>query len=237
MPRLILFNKPFNVLCQFTDGEGRPTLAQWIKLPGFYAAGRLDMDSEGLVLLTDDGTLTARIADPKHKIAKTYQVQVEGIPSAEALESLRTGVRLNDGMTLPAQVRVIEPPEGLWERTPPIRFRKNDITTWLELVIREGRNRQVRRMTAAVGLPTLRLVRVAVGDWTLEGLSPGESRVLEVNLPAAKPPGSAPKPAQQGHPRPKPASAPRGKGRPPSAPPSGPRPPRPSRASRKARGS
>lgn len=229
MSRLILFNKPFDVLCQFTDGSGRRTLADWIRIPGVYAAGRLDQDSEGLVVLTDDGALTARIADPKHKLAKTYWVQVEGAPDAAALAQLRTGVRLNDGPTLPAQVRVIEAP-GLWERVPPIRYRKNDVTTWLELVIREGRNRQVRRMTAAVGLPTLRLVRYAVGEWTIAGLAPGEHRVVEVHMPT---PTGKKSPAT---PR-RPASAPRGKRPPPSARPNGPHPSRPSRASRKGRGS
>jgi len=229
MSRIVLFNKPFNVLCQFTDGAGRDTLARWIDMPGVYAAGRLDQDSEGLVVLTDDGALTARIADPKHKLPKTYWVQVEGHPDAAALQQLRTGVQLNDGMTLPAQVRILVPPT-LWERVPPIRFRKNDVTTWLELVIREGRNRQVRRMTAAVGFPTLRLVRYAVGDWTLDGLNPGEYRVVEV--PVSTPRRTAPTPEHH-----QPPSAPRGKRPPPSAPPSGPRPPRPSRASRKARGS
>lgn len=228
MSRLVLFHKPFDVLCQFTDGEGRRTLADWIDIPGVYAAGRLDRDSEGLVVLTDDGPLIARIADPKHKLPKTYWVQVEGRPDDAALAALRQGVHLNDGMTLPARVRVIDAP-AVHDRHPPIRFRKNDVTTWLELEIREGRNRQVRRMTAAVGLPTLRLVRVAVGDWKLDGLAPGEYRVIEVNLPAAP-----------GHRRPtprRPASGPGGKRPPPSARPSGKPPRRPARASRKGRGS
>ena len=178
MPRLIAFNKPYGVLCQFTDertAAPRPTLAQYIDVPGVYPAGRLDFDSEGLLLLTDDGRLQARIADPKFKLPKTYLVQVEGDVGEDALETLRRGVLLKDGMTLPAEATRITDPD-LWPRTPPIRVRQNIPDCWLKLTIREGRNRQVRRMTAAVGHPTLRLVRWGIGDWTVEGLGSGEWR-------------------------------------------------------------
>lgn len=177
MSRLILFNKPFGVLSQFTDrgnaGSGRPTLSAYIDVPGVYPAGRLDLDSEGLLLLTDDGRLQARIADPKFKLAKTYLVQVEGDVAEASLEALRRGVRLNDGMTRPAEAERIADPD-LWPRDPPVRFRKSVPDCWIRLTIREGRNRQVRRMTAAVGHPTLRLVRWAIGEWTLEGLGQGK---------------------------------------------------------------
>ncbi|MGI4881458.1 MAG: pseudouridine synthase [Janthinobacterium lividum] len=175
MPRLILLNKPYGVLAQFTDDEGRATLADYVDVPGVYPAGRLDRDSEGLLVLTDDGALQARIADPKYKLAKTYLVHVEGDPDAGALDRLRRGVELKDGMTQRADVEQIDPPE-LWSRDPPVRFRKTVPDCWLRLTIREGRNRQVRRMTAAVGLPTLRLVRWSVGEWTVAGLLPGEWR-------------------------------------------------------------
>jgi 23S rRNA pseudouridine2457 synthase len=173
--RIILLNKPYGVLPQFTDEAGRATLSDYIDVPGVYPAGRLDMDSEGLMLLTDDGRLQARIADPKFKMAKTYLVQVEGDVGADALGALRAGVRLKDGMTLPAEAERIDDPE-LWPRVPAIRVRQSIPDCWIKLKIREGRNRQVRRMTAAVGHPTLRLVRWAVGDWTVEGLAVGTWR-------------------------------------------------------------
>ncbi len=173
MARLILLNKPFNTLTQFT-GEG-DTLANYVKVKGVYPAGRLDKDSEGLLLLTDDGRLQARIADPKFKLEKTYLVQVEGEPTEAALAQLRKGVTLNDGPTRPAKVVPIDPPD-LWPRDPPVRYRKSVPDTWLSLTISEGRNRQVRRMTAAIGFPTLRLVRWQIGEWTLDGLSPGQWR-------------------------------------------------------------
>ncbi|MCB1927030.1 MAG: pseudouridine synthase [Rhodocyclaceae bacterium] len=183
MARLILFNKPFGVICQFSrDGE-RPCLKDYVATDHVYPAGRLDTDSEGLLLLTDDGQLQHRITDPRHKLPKTYLVQVEGDASAAACAELARGVVLRDGATRPCRARIIPEPEWLWPRTPPVRFRKHVPTSWLEIQLREGRNRQVRRMTAAVGLPTLRLLRVAVGRWQLAGLAPGEWR--EVATPAA----------------------------------------------------
>ncbi|TRW18255.1 pseudouridine synthase [Glacieibacterium frigidum] len=178
MPRLILFNKPWGVLPQFTDGAARATLSDYIDVPGVYPAGRLDRDSEGLLILTDDGRLQARIADPRFKLPKTYLVQVEGIPDDSVLSALRKGVILNDGPTLPAEAEAIAPPD-LWPRDPPIRVRQTIPDTWLRLTLREGRNRQVRRMTAAVGHPTLRLVRWSVGDWAVAGLAPGAWREVE----------------------------------------------------------
>lgn len=182
MGRILLFNKPFGVICQFSRDGLHPTLADYIALRDFYPAGRLDTDSEGLLVLTDDGKLQHRITDPKHKLAKTYWVQVEGVPDEAALEQLRHGVKLADSSirlrtgftTQPAEARVIDEPANLWPRDPPIRSRKNIPTGWIALTIREGKNRQVRRMTAAVGLPTLRLIRCAIGNWTLGELQPGQ---------------------------------------------------------------
>lgn len=184
MSRLILFNKPYGVLCQFTGEPGRATLKDHIPVPGVYAAGRLDTDSEGLLLLTDDGALQHRIADPRHKLPKTYLVQVEGEPDEAALAALRAGVDLGDFVTRPCGARRVTEPDWLWPRDPPVRFRKTVPTSWLEIVLREGKNRQVRRMTAKVGFPTLRLLRVAIGDWRLDGLAPGQWREEEVVLPA-----------------------------------------------------
>jgi 23S rRNA pseudouridine2457 synthase len=185
--QLILVNKPYDMLCQFTDGEGRATLADVVPVKGVYPAGRLDRDSEGLVILTDDGRLQARIADPKHKMEKTYLAQVEGTPSPDQIAQLAAGVTLKDGPTLPARAGVIDAPAWLWPRVPPIRARKTVPDAWIELTIREGRNRQVRRMCAAVGLPCLRLIRWRVGDWTLEGLAPGEWRKAPLPAPQGKP--------------------------------------------------
>jgi len=181
MSQLILLNKPYGVICQFSEHPLHPTLKSCVELPGVYPAGRLDTDSEGLLLLTGDGTLAHRITDPRWKLPKTYWVQVEGEPSDEALAALAAGVDLGDFVTQPAQVRRIAPPQ-LWPRNPPVRFRKNVPDSWIELTIHEGKNRQVRRMTAKVGYPTLRLVRVAIGPWRLEGLPPGQWRTAEVQL-------------------------------------------------------
>jgi 23S rRNA pseudouridine2457 synthase len=171
--RILLFNKPWGVLTQFTDREGRPTLADYIQVPGVHPAGRLDRDSEGLVVLTDDGRLQARLSDPRHHVSKTYWVQVEGIPEETRLDELRAGVELRDGLTRPAGVERIDPPE-IGSRNPPIRIRRHIPTSWLAVTLTEGRNRQVRRMTAAVGHPTLRLVRYRVASWTLDGIPPGQ---------------------------------------------------------------
>lgn len=183
MSRLFLFNKPYLVLSQFTDNEGRKTLADFIDQPGIYPAGRLDYDSEGLLLLTDDGRLQHRIASPDMKLAKTYVIQVEGEVTDEALKQLRQGVELKDGLTRPAKARRIDDP-GFAPRVPPVRERKTIPTSWVELVISEGKNRQVRRMSAAVGFPTLRLIRTRIGDWNLEGIEEGQYQEIQVNLPA-----------------------------------------------------
>lgn len=175
---LILINKPYRVMCQFTDSDGRATLADYITVPDVYPAGRLDFDSEGLLALTDDGRLQARISNPRSKISKRYWVQVEGEPTEAQLSSLRDGVKLKDGVARAVVAKSIEPPPALWDRNPPIRYRKNVKDSWLEITLSEGRNRQVRRMTAAVGLPTLRLIRAAIGPWTIGDLAPGESREL-----------------------------------------------------------
>lgn len=186
MAKVILFNKPYGVLSQFTDADGHPGLAGFLPIPNVYPAGRLDQDSEGLLLLTDDGRLQAKISDPRFKLAKTYWVQVEGTPDQEQVERLAHGVILRDGPTRPAAASIISPPD-LWPRNPPIRFRKNITTSWLQISIREGRNRQVRRMTAAVGLPTLRLIRVAVGHWRLNDLQPGEYCIDSIHVPKDNP--------------------------------------------------
>lgn len=178
MRRLILFNKPYGVLSQFTPADGHPGLGDYIPVPGVYAAGRLDRDSEGLLILTDDGRLQHALTDPRRHKPKTYWVQVEGIPSVQALAQLRQGVDLGDFVTRPAQVRLIAEPAGLWPRDPPIRYRKSIPTSWLEITLTEGKNRQVRRMTAGVGHPTLRLIRWAIDRWTLAGLKPGEWRAV-----------------------------------------------------------
>ena len=180
-PALVLFNKPFRVLCQFSPDGDKTTLKDYISTPNIYPAGRLDFDSEGLLILTGDGRLQHWISDPKHKLEKTYWVQVEGDINDDALRQLSQGVVLKDGKTRPAKARRIAQPESLWQRNPPIRYRANIPTSWLELRIREGKNRQVRRMTAAVGFPTLRLIRYAIGTWSLENLAPGEQLEQEVD--------------------------------------------------------
>ncbi|RKP43565.1 pseudouridine synthase [Trinickia fusca] len=200
--RLIALNKPFGTICQFSPHETRASLADWVKVPGIYPAGRLDADSEGLLLLTDDGTLQARIAEPRHKLVKRYWAQVEGVPDTAALAALTRGVDLGDYVTQPCRAHVIEEPGTLWPRVPPVRYRAAIPTTWLELAITEGKNRQVRRMTAAVGFPTLRLVRVGVGalDLMTLGLAPGESKELPPRAPwdglAGRPRGATPKSAK-----------------------------------------
>lgn len=180
MTRIVLFNKPYGVLSQFTDEDGHPGLKGYLDIPGVYAAGRLDRDSEGLLILTDDGALQHRLADPRHKLPKTYWAQVEGAPSEADLAPLRRPMDLGDFVTQAAQTHLIEVPENLWPRDPPVRFRKSIPSTWIELVLKEGKNRQVRRMTAKAGFPTLRLLRVAIGPYQLNDLQPGEWRLLTV---------------------------------------------------------
>ncbi|OZG73700.1 pseudouridine synthase [Hahella sp. CCB-MM4] len=184
MAKLVVFNKPMNVLSQFTDTQGRSTLKDYIQETNLYPAGRLDYDSEGLLILTDDGALQAKISHPRHKQPKTYWVQVEGKITQEALSRLEKGILLNDGPTKPANATVIDPPE-IWERDPPVRQRRNIPTSWIALTILEGRNRQVRRMTAAVGFPTLRLIRYSIGPWSIDNLPPGEARLEKIHLPAS----------------------------------------------------
>ncbi|WP_058021678.1 pseudouridine synthase [Pseudohongiella spirulinae] len=190
MPQIILFNKPFNVLSQFSGDQPEQTLSHYIDAPGFYPAGRLDKDSEGLLLLTDCGQTQARISNPTYKLEKTYWVQVEGLIDETALHALHCGVTLKDGQTRPARAEAIIPPR-IWDRHPPIRERQHIPTSWLSLSITEGRNRQVRRMTAAVGFPTLRLIRYRIGDWTIEGLAPGESRTLQIQPLPGRPASSS----------------------------------------------
>ena len=184
--QIILLNKPFQVLSQYSEHEGKITLAEYIKQPDVYPAGRLDYDSEGLLLLTGNGPLQHRLTDPKHKLPKTYWAQVEGEISEQALQALRKGVELKDGVTRPAKAKKIDPPQ-IWDRNPPIRYRANIPTSWLELTISEGRNRQVRRMTAAVGYPTLRLIRQSIGPWSIDSLQPGESRIETTSVVTSAP--------------------------------------------------
>lgn len=183
MSRILLLNKPYGVMTQFSPVEGKQTLKDYIPIPGVYAAGRLDADSEGLLLLTDDGGLQARIAHPRFKLAKTYWAQVEGVPTAEQLARLQAPLDLGDFVTQPCEARLIDEPPGLWPRNPPIRFRLSVPASWIELTIREGKNRQVRRMTAKVGLPTLRLIRACIGPWGLDAMQPGEWRETQ-EIPA-----------------------------------------------------
>jgi 23S rRNA pseudouridine2457 synthase len=183
MSRIILFNKPYGVLSRFSPGAGRATLRDFLPVRDVYPAGRLDADSEGLLVLTSDGRLQQRISDPRHKLPKVYWAEVEGVPDEPALAQLRGGVKLRDYTTRPAEVLLSSPPSWVWPRVPPVRFRRHIPTSWLKITLREGRNRQVRRMSAAVGYPTLRLIRFAVGEWTVAGLAPGQWRVLEATGP------------------------------------------------------
>lgn len=203
MAGIILFNKPFRVLSQFSDETGRKTLADYLRAPGFRPAGRLDFESEGLLVLCADGRLQQRIANPRYRHWKSYWVQVEGLVDDAALARLRNGLTLKDGPTLPAKARAIAMPRGLWPREPAVRARRHITDSWLELSLQEGRNRQVRRMTAEVGLPTLRLIRCRIGDWSLAGLAPGESRELEFHLPIDTGRGAGPSPRRHRSDRPR----------------------------------
>jgi len=188
---VLLLNKPYGVVCQFSPNGGKPTLKDFVPVPDVYPAGRLDADSEGLLILTDDGKLQATLSHPRHKLPKTYWVQVEGIPDGAALHRLETGIDLGDFVTRPAKVRSIAPPAGLWPRNPPIRVRKHIPTGWLEVELTEGRNRQLRRMTAATGFPTLRLIRARIGLWSIAGLDPGSCRLVDAGELRAFRPGTA----------------------------------------------
>lgn len=206
--QVILLNKPYGVICQFTPSGNHPTLKDVVPIAEVYPAGRLDTDSEGLVVLTDDGDLQHRITDPRHKLPKSYFVEVEGAPADAALAPLRKGIQLSDYRALPAEVALVAPPDWLWPRVPPVRFRQNIPTTWLKITIREGRNRQVRRMTAAAGFPTLRLIRHSVGPWTLADIAPGAWKIADASIPGYAPSTAVPARPRQPRNRP-PARAPK----------------------------
>jgi len=209
--QVVLLNKPYGVICQFTPSGNHPTLKDYVPIADVYPAGRLDTDSEGLVVLTGDGELQHRITDPRHKLAKTYWVEVEGAPDEAALAPLRKGVQLSDYRARPAEVARVTPPDWLWPRVPPVRFRQTIPTTWLQLTIREGRNRQIRRMTAAVGFPTLRLIRHSVGPWTLTGIPPGSWKIADSSILGYTP--SNPEPVSPRQPRKRPSARARKSGK------------------------